>query len=101
MDDAGCMGSGQGGTCLVGDVQELRQGKTAPICQALLEGHPFQKLHEDVGRAVGGPPSVEDIDDVGMPDSTGSACFVKKPADQLGVSRKLRVQDFDGSSPLD
>ena len=53
------------------------------------------------GGTIGGTTGIEDIDDIVMPDGTGSACFVEKPADQLGVSCKLRVKDFDSSATLD
>jgi len=92
------------GAVIVGlarDVHNLGKGETASICQALLQGHAFQKLDEDVGCAVGGPPSVKHIDDVGMLDGTGRTRFVEEPANQLCIPCQLGVQDLDGGTAVD
>src|ERR1039457_5079975 len=101
MDDASCVCSRQSRTCLAGDVQGMRQGKTACIGQALLEGNAFQKLHENVGCTISGSASVKHIDDVGMADTAGSACFVEEPANQLRIPCQLGVQDLDGGAAVD
>src|SRR5450759_4435667 len=101
MDDSGCVGGYQSRTGLVCDVQNLRQGEPASIYQALLQGHAFKELHENVGGTVGSPASVEHLDDVRMAYGTRSTSFVEKPADQLGVLCQCRMQYLHGGATLD
>ncbi len=101
VHDPGGVGSTQGRPCLARDFQGLRQGETATVRQAFLQGHPFEKLHQDVGRALGCHASVEDFDDVAMADSAGSPCLVEKTPDQLRILRQRGVQDLDGRAAFD
>ena len=83
------------------DFQNLGQGESAPVCQAFLQRHPFEKLHEDVGRALGSHACVEDFDDVAMTDGAGSPGFVEKTPDQLYVPRQGGMQDLHGGAAFD
>ncbi len=101
VNDPGSVRSRQGRPCLAGDVQGLRHRETPPVGQALLQRHPFEKLHQDVGRALGRHASVEDFDDIAMPDGAGRPRFVEKTPDQLRILRQRRVQDLDGGATFD
>ena len=92
------VGRCQGRSCLARDFHGLRQGETAMVRQTFLQRHAFQKLHQDVGRALGRHPSVENFDNVAMTDGTGRPRFVEKTPDQLRILRQHLVQNLDGSA---
>jgi len=70
-----------------------RLAALGPPC-AFLQRGPFEKLHQDVGRALRRDASVEHFDDAGMTDGAGGPRFVEKTPNQLRVLGKPRVQNF-------
>jgi len=71
VHDTGLMGRAQGRTRLACDVQHKVEAEPPLVGQALLQRHAFEKLHQDVGRALRREAGVENFDDVRMTDGAG------------------------------
>jgi hypothetical protein len=56
----------------------------------------LEKLHDDVGGAVGKLAEFEDLDDAGVLHATGGARFVEKALGHLRVLREVSAQELDG-----
>ena len=100
MNDASSVRRRQGRASLICDVEHLRQGQASNIRQALLQRHALQELHGNVGRTIGSPSGVEDINDVGVANSAGGARFVEKSANQLCILRESGMENLDGGATL-
>src|SRR5262249_42520682 len=58
-------------------------------------------LHDDIGRAVGQPSLLMDLDDARVGDAVYSPRLVEEAADDIGLVRKVAMQHLDGDAALD
>ena len=93
--DALFVGGGQRRGDLPGQPQHLGQRQHAFLLLALVERLAFEKLHHQVGGAIGQLPIVGDLNDSGVIDQVYRARFIEKTRRDLGLLRVLGVQDLD------
>jgi len=85
---------------LARDLQHPRNAEPPFVRQAPLQGDPFEKLHENVGRALRCQAGVEDFYDVGVTDGAGGPSFIEETADQLRIPCQPGVQNLDGCAAI-
>ena len=79
----------------------MRDPQPPFVRQALLQGDPFEKLHQDVGSTLRCHAGIENFDDVGMTDGAGRSRFVEETLDQLRVLGKRRVKNLHGRAAFE
>ncbi len=63
--------------------------------QVLVERHPLQQFHDDVGPIVNHIEVVE-LDDIGVAKSGDGLCLITKSASEIRIDRHVRMKDLHG-----
>ncbi len=90
----------QGAGGLTDDGGHRRQIEPRVALEAVVEALSLQLLHHDVGLAVLGGVEVDDLHDVGVPQSAGDPRLPVKAAEGDLVRGGLRDQQLDGEAAL-
>ena len=75
--------------------EELSEGQRYVRLQALVEGLPFEEVHDQEDQALRGLPVVENRSGPRVMDAVGHVSFVDEPPSEIGIARQLGVKDLD------